>query len=174
MIDLNEKLANTDFTAEKINLKIVPLTYQNPFLLTDEKLQETQQKQQEFSNRLAIPKRPFWDATTTKHELEEKEKSSFLEWRRGLVMLEEDEGLLMTPYERNIQVWRQLWRVIERSHLIVQIVDARDPLLFRCADLEMYSQLTSFLMTIFFTYLNLFNIIQSLSHTIYMHTDYYY
>jgi large subunit GTPase 1 len=31
-----------------------------------------------------------------------------------------------------------LWRVIERSDLIVQIVDARNPLLFRSEDLETY------------------------------------
>jgi large subunit GTPase 1 len=46
----------------------------------------------------------------------------------------------MTPFERNIQLWRQLWRVLERSHLVVQIVDARNPLNFRCADLENYVQ----------------------------------
>jgi large subunit GTPase 1 len=33
-----------------------------------------------------------------------------------------------------------LWRVLERSHLIVQIVDARNPLRFRCEDLEEYIQ----------------------------------
>ena len=44
----------------------------------------------------------------------------------------------MTPFERNLEVWRQLWRVIERSDLVVQIVDARNPLLFRCEDLDKY------------------------------------
>ena len=51
-------------------------------------------------------------------------------------MLSEQEGFLLTPFERNIEVWRQLWRVLERSHLVVQIVDARNPLRFRCEDLE--------------------------------------
>jgi hypothetical protein len=37
--------------------------------------------------------------------------------------------LTLTPFERNIEVWRQLWRVVERCDVIVQIVDARDPLL---------------------------------------------
>ena len=59
--------------------------------------------------------------------------------------------MLMTPFERNLELWRQLWRVIERrlhrstpslltarSNVVVQIVDARNPLLFRCADLERY------------------------------------
>lgn len=36
-------------------------------------------------------------------------------------------------------MWRQLWRVLERSHLVVQIVDARNPLNFRCEDLESYA-----------------------------------
>jgi large subunit GTPase 1 len=55
-----------------------------------------------------------------------------------LAELQENNDLLMTPFERNLEVWRQLWRVIERSDLIVQIVDARNPLLFRSEDLESY------------------------------------
>ena len=52
--------------------------------------------------------------------------------------LAESSSLLLTPFERNIQLWRQLWRVLERSQLVVQIVDARNPLGFRCIDLENY------------------------------------
>lgn len=52
--------------------------------------------------------------------------------------LQESQDLLFTPFERNIEVWRQLWRVLERSHLVVQIIDARNPLRFRCEDLEAY------------------------------------
>lgn len=55
-----------------------------------------------------------------------------------LCRLQEEENFLLTPFERNLEVWRQLWRVLERSHLIVQIVDARNPLRFRCEDLEDY------------------------------------
>lgn len=36
----------------------------------------------------------------------------------------------VSPYEKNFEVWRQLWRVVERSHLIIQIVDCRDPLFY--------------------------------------------
>jgi large subunit GTPase 1 len=59
-------------------------------------------------------------------------------WRKGLSELQEIEGITLTPYEKNLEFWRQLWRVIERSDVIVQIVDARNPLLFRCEDLECY------------------------------------
>ena len=44
----------------------------------------------------------------------------------------------MTPFEKNLEVWRQLWRVLERSDLVCQVVDSRDPLRYRCADLESY------------------------------------
>ena len=62
----------------------------------------------------------------------------------------------ITPFEKNLELWKQLWRVIEKrffdfkkfqlfkfkiiifSDVIVQIVDARNPLLFRCEDLEVY------------------------------------
>jgi large subunit GTPase 1 len=52
--------------------------------------------------------------------------------------MEENDHLLLTPFEKNIEVWRQLWRVLERSDMVVQILDSRDPLLFRSVDLEKY------------------------------------
>lgn len=82
--------------------------------------------------------RPPWTKDTTATQLDRQERDAFLEWRRGLAELAEKEDLLLTPFERNIEVWRQLWRVLERSHLVVQIVDARNPLRFRCEDLEAY------------------------------------
>jgi len=62
-----------------------------------------------------------------------------LKWRRVLAELEQNEHLLLTPFEKNLEVWRQLWRVVEKSTLVVQIVDARNPLLFRCVDLEKWA-----------------------------------
>ena len=59
---------------------------------------------------------------------------------QAVLRLQERDNFLLTPFERNIEVWRQLWRVLERSHLVVQIVDARNPLIFRCDDLESYVQ----------------------------------
>lgn len=84
------------------------------------------------------PCRPSWTASTTPEELHQKEKEHFLEWRRTLANLQEEKGVLLTPYEKNLEFWRQLWRVVEKSDVVVQIVDARNPLLFRCEDLEKY------------------------------------
>ena len=85
---------------------------------------------------LPVPRRPAWNEQQTAAELDHNERSAFLEWRRGLADLEDTQGELLTPFEKNLEVWRQLWRVMERSQLIVQIVDARNPLLFRSKDLE--------------------------------------
>jgi len=54
-------------------------------------------------------------------------------------MLEENSvNLAITPFEKNLEVWKQLWRVIEKSDLLLQIVDARNPNFFYSSDLEKY------------------------------------
>lgn len=133
------ELAGTDFTAEKMNnVKIIHTDQRNPYLLSAAEERSTIKKQAAKKNRLTVPRRPHWDETTTPQELDQQERASLLDWRRGLADLQENDDLLMTPFERNLEVWRQLWRVIERSDLVVQIVDARNPLLFRSEDLERY------------------------------------
>merc|ERR1712232_1401815 len=77
-----------------------------------------------------IPRRPEWDATTTPEQLEINERNAFLEWRRQLARIEESAQGSITPFEKNLEVWRQLWRVVERSDVVFQVVDARNPLLF--------------------------------------------
>ena len=133
------ELAGTDFTAEKMNnVKIIHMDQRNPYLLSAAEEAVVLGKQQKFKSQLTVPRRPHWDSSTTPQELDRQEKEAFFNWRRGLAALQENDDLLMTPFERNLEVWRQLWRVIERSDLVVQIVDARNPLLFRSEDLEAY------------------------------------
>lgn len=133
------ELAGTDFTAEKMNnVKIIFTDQRNPYLLSAAEEKLASKKQAANRNRLTVPRRPAWNDTTTPQELDKLERASLLDWRRGLAEIQETDDLLMTPFERNIEVWRQLWRVIERSDLVVQIVDARNPLLFRSEDLEKY------------------------------------
>ncbi|WWC87856.1 uncharacterized protein L201_002753 [Kwoniella dendrophila CBS 6074] len=141
----NAALADHDFTTERSKMRIIsapnmPAPTTNPFLLTAQQEKEVVKKKSRLSSDLKVPRRPHWTRSMTRLELEKQERDSFVEWRRDLAQLAERSELLMTPFERNIQLWRQLWRVLERSHLIVQIVDARNPLGFRCADLEDYVQ----------------------------------
>ncbi|XP_008060119.1 large subunit GTPase 1 homolog [Carlito syrichta] len=131
------ELAGTEFIAEKLNIKFV-LPEARTGLLSFEESQRIKKLQEENRQFLCIPRRPNWDKKTSPEELKQAEKDTFLEWRRQLVRLEEEQKLILTPFERNLDFWRQLWRVIERSDIVVQIVDARNPLLFRCEDLECY------------------------------------
>jgi large subunit GTPase 1 len=133
------ELAGTDFTAEKMNnVKIIHTDNKNPYLLSGSDESALRKKQDEHAGRLTVPRRPKWDEHTTREELDRLERDSFLNWRRGLAELSENNDLLMTPFERNLEVWRQLWRVIERSDIVVQIVDARNPVMFRSEDLDNY------------------------------------
>ncbi|XP_024064906.1 large subunit GTPase 1 homolog isoform X2 [Terrapene carolina triunguis] len=131
------ELAGTEFAAEKLNIKFVPSEARTG-LLTAEETKNIKKLHEENRQFLCIPRRPYWDRRTSVEKLKQAERESFLEWRRQLVRLEEEEKLILTPFERNLDFWRQLWRVIERSDIVVQIVDARNPLLFRCQDLECY------------------------------------
>jgi len=72
-------------------------------------------------------------------EIQQNENISFLQWRRDIASIEENNvKLAITPFEKNIEVWKQLWRVIEKSDLLMQIVDARNPHFFFSSDLEKY------------------------------------
>ena len=90
-------------------------------------------------NQLAIPRRPHWNRSMTADELHRLELESFLKWRKDLAELEmSSQSFKLTPFEKNIDVWRQLWRVIEKSNLLIQIVDARNPLFYFSEDLRLY------------------------------------
>uniref|UniRef100_A0A8C9W630 Large subunit GTPase 1 homolog n=1 Tax=Scleropages formosus TaxID=113540 RepID=A0A8C9W630_SCLFO len=130
-------LAGTEFAAEKLNIKFVAAEARAGLLSAEEK-ERLQNLHEENKRFLRIPRRPHWDDGTTPEALQQAERDTFLTWRRELARLEEEQKLILTPYERNLDFWRQLWRVIERSDVVVQIVDARNPLLFRCPDLESY------------------------------------
>lgn len=131
------ELAGTEFQAEKLNIQFVSSKSQAG-LLSEKERKAVKQLIDDNQNMLRIPRRPKWNKDTTPDELRDMENRSFLEWRRDLALLQEKEELIVTPYEKNLEFWRQLWRVIERSDVVVQIVDARNPLLFRSEDLERY------------------------------------
>ncbi|XP_028016533.2 large subunit GTPase 1 homolog isoform X2 [Eptesicus fuscus] len=102
------ELAGTEFVAEKLNIKFV-LPEAKTGLLSFEESQRIKKLHEENKQFLCIPRRPKWDKNTSSEELKQAEKDNFLEWRRQLV-----------------------------RDIVVQIVDARNPLLFRCEDLECY------------------------------------
>ena len=88
---------------------------------------------------LSIPKKPKYKKGMKKDEYIKLEKESFLAWRKALAEEEmKNINRTITPYEKNIEVWKQLWMTVDKSHLLFQIVDGRNPLYYRCPDLEKY------------------------------------
>lgn len=82
-------------------------------------------------HQLSIPRKPHWTRDMTSEELDRLETDAFLSWRRELAAAEASStDMKLTPFEKNINVWRQLWRVIERSDILIQVVDARNPLFY--------------------------------------------
>lgn len=75
--------------------------------------------------------RPPWKLGITAEEQLERERESYLDWRRQLNELQAKLGAAVTPYERNLELWKQLWRTLEKSDIVLLLLDARNPLLFR-------------------------------------------
>lgn len=91
-------------------------------------------------HQLMIPRKPSWSYDMTAQEIDRNEKQVFLKWRRDIALIESTHNydLKVTPFEKNLEVWRQLWRVCERSDIVIQVVDARNPLLYYTQDLNRY------------------------------------
>jgi len=165
---IQAEMANREFVSEKEGLVVIDKTAQAattavasaPSLdILDEDEQYgrsrgvSSQTTPSFAfQELSVPRRPKWDETTTAAELDKMEKESFLNWRRAIAQKEEDilygdgnsknsgiKSLGVTPFEKNIEIWKQLWRVMERCSCIVQIVDARNPLFYLSKDLKRYA-----------------------------------
>lgn len=87
---------------------------------------------------LQIPRKPAWTGKTAEEQKQEQ-NVAFLDWRKHLSGLEESfPEAVLTPYEKNFEVWKQLWYVVEKSDLLIQVIDCRDPLFYRSVDLENY------------------------------------
>ena len=50
------------------------------------------------------------------------------QWEEGLALKANAQGAELSWYETRISFWRQLWRVLERSHVVLVLADARCPL----------------------------------------------
>lgn len=111
----------------------------------------TKPKVQFSFEELSVPRRPEWNEDTTPEELDQLENESFLEWRRAIAAKEEElfsqasdqhayYAKTVTPYEKNLHVWRQLWRVLERSSCVVGVIDGRNPNFYLSSDLKQYAK----------------------------------
>ncbi|KAJ2702436.1 hypothetical protein FB645_004297 [Coemansia sp. IMI 203386] len=80
-----------------------------------------------YSVDVDIPVRPIWKYGERKEELERKEKQYFIDWLDRLQKMKDQDSVSL--YEKNLEVWRQLWRVVEISDILLMVVDIRHPVL---------------------------------------------
>jgi ribosome biogenesis GTPase A len=72
-----------------------------------------------------MPVRPPYVIGESAEQLEERERGIFHSWMSEVIS---KYGSRLNYFEMNLEVWRQLWRVIERSDILLLVVDARFPL----------------------------------------------
>ncbi|KAJ9119139.1 hypothetical protein QFC22_003630 [Naganishia vaughanmartiniae] len=138
--------------------------YQTPVQL--EENIDVKEKIKELDERLWCPIRPKWRHSMTKKELDRNEEMQFAKWLEemdathreymSLPQLDDEpapgndsgEGgkdsnstaTTRSPsfFERNLSVWRQLWRVTEQSQIILVMIDVRCPPVHFPASLRSY------------------------------------
>ncbi|KAI9326701.1 hypothetical protein DFJ73DRAFT_865381, partial [Zopfochytrium polystomum] len=74
-----------------------------------------------------FPKRPPWSPGESKETLESREEAEFAAWMGRVYDRWPAEQL--SYFEHNLEVWRQLWRVVEISDIVLFVVDSRHPIL---------------------------------------------
>lgn len=74
-----------------------------------------------------FPKRPPWSFTMKKENLLANEERYFFKYITALEKSHFDDMKSLSYCELNIETWRQLWRVLELSDILVVIVDSRFP-----------------------------------------------
>ena len=74
---------------------------------------------------LDMPKRPEWSYKMNKRQVEENEESMFRQYIKDIK--HEHPGTELSYFEMNLETWRQLWRVLEVSNIVVIITDVRYP-----------------------------------------------
>lgn len=74
-----------------------------------------------------IPIRPIYHKNMNKEELEANEQEYFKEYLYSIhnKLDADDNCLSINQFEHNLEVWRQLWRVIEKSDVVLILTDVR-------------------------------------------------
>lgn len=84
--------------------------------------------------RFTMPRRPAWRYDDSVTVLDKREKASFDAWLKQINSSDQRSAF----FEHNLETWRQLWRVIERSDVLVIVADIRFPALHFVPDLYHY------------------------------------
>ncbi|KAH0630402.1 hypothetical protein JD844_013404 [Phrynosoma platyrhinos] len=76
---------------------------------------------------LDFPKRPPWSYQMSKEQLLAREEKCFREYLENIYATFQPSQL--SYFEHNLETWRQLWRVLEMSDIVLLITDIRHPVI---------------------------------------------
>ncbi|XP_051899706.1 LOW QUALITY PROTEIN: guanine nucleotide-binding protein-like 1 [Pristis pectinata] len=76
---------------------------------------------------LDFPKRSPWNYTMTKEQLLVQEEKAFRDYLEKIYSTFDPTKL--SYFEHNLETWRQLWRVLEMSDIVLLITDIRHPVI---------------------------------------------
>ncbi|XP_074120964.1 guanine nucleotide-binding protein-like 1 isoform X3 [Sminthopsis crassicaudata] len=79
------------------------------------------------SKNLDFPRRPSWNYEMSREQLMSQEERSFQEYLGKIHGSYTSEQL--SYFEHNLETWRQLWRVLEMSDIVLLITDIRHPVI---------------------------------------------
>jgi ribosome biogenesis GTPase A len=104
-------------------------------VMNDDDISDTRNVTVEHQSIHAIdfmPRRPKWHRggkKETKNRLRLRERKAFAKWARRVKEKMVAKGGYPPAFEQNLEVWRQLWRAMERADVICCVLDARNPML---------------------------------------------
>ncbi|XP_066437651.1 guanine nucleotide-binding protein-like 1 [Eleutherodactylus coqui] len=76
---------------------------------------------------LDFPKRPAWSYEMSKEAVLSQEERAFKEYLQKIY--EKHSPQELSYFDHNLETWRQLWRVLEMSDIVLLITDIRHPVL---------------------------------------------
>lgn len=149
--EVSESTRNVIENVQKINLQPLkdPRSRANRYVLqfhteTPKEIQKLREQSREALQRVEdkdcelddmyfetfdFPRRPTWDYQMSKEILMANEERYFFKYITGMEKRHYDDMKQMSYWELNLETWRQLWRVLELSDVVLVIVDARFPTL---------------------------------------------
>lgn len=76
-------------------------------------------------DELRFPIRPKWSPNMSRDELDSREYAYFKDYL--LTLKKRNDWDQLSYFELNLETWRQMWRVMEMSDILVWIADVRYP-----------------------------------------------
>lgn len=81
----------------------------------------------DYFDNFDLPKRPSWSFTMKKEVVLANEERQFFKYVTALEKAHYDDMRHLSVFELNLETWRQLWRVLELSDILIIIADIRFP-----------------------------------------------